>query len=750
MSGISKVAWIATCLTLAPGAAAQQMALEEVVVAARRIAENSQTVPISMSVLSSEELDSANIFDFSEIDRIVPSLQLGSNSPASATLKIRNVGPDFFALAFPAAVAVYVDGVPQAQPGSVFSTMLDIERIEVLNGPQGTLYGKNAPAGLISLYTVNPSMNDFGGYINSNLSSWDTWNNTAAINIPLIDDKLAMRVAGMYARSDGYMDNAIAGVKEANGKDHTGYRVKLLWQPSDELELLLSYYNADLTTDDNGQGYEGRVPDDSGLTAFSSSYEDYDVFKAVPSYSETNVDEFNLSLVWALDTVNFSLLGQYQDLDIFQQQDNTNQRVVPPPDVPQDFLEFDPVAYSVEIRADGEWGDNLSYLFGAIYSDDQTSTINSINQINIVGASQTQSAGIFTNWTYRINDAWDTSLGVRYTNVEYDSLVFGVIPGLGELNTEGTQNFSDPSYSFKLRYYPLPDVLAYFGIDTAFRSGGVNVLAPLAGQLSTIFTQPPVSDNLRTISENYAVFTQEDSIAYEIGMKGTFLEQRLRWNVSAFIQAYDDHQYRTSPSEAAVTPVLSSALSNLAVNVEELEVYGFETEFDYLFNEHWSISTTAAYAKPEIQEYTKRMCEEGEADGGQLICAGEAGEQLNDEPLLHVFSQLRFTHPLAETGWEFFGILAAEYYDKPYQVVKTPNIKEIMIYDLTLGIADLDGQWTVKFWSRNITDETVLLSESVEEQEIIDPVLGPVTEFLGYSASPRAPRSFGVTAEYRF
>lgn len=750
MSGVSRVAWAATCLMLAPGAAAQQMALEEIVVAARRIAENSQTVPISMSVLSAEKLDSINIFDFSEIDRVVPSLQLGSNSPASATLKIRNVGPDFFALAFPAAVAVYVDGVPQAQPGSVFSTLLDIERIEVLNGPQGTLYGKNAPAGLISIYTVNPSMNSFGGYINSSYSSWDTWNNTAAVDIPLIDDKLAMRIAGMYARSDGYMDNAIPGVSEANGKDHTGYRVKLLWQPTDELEVLLSYYNADLTTDDNGQGYEGRVIDTSGRTSFTSSYDEYEVFKAVPSYSETNVDELNISLVWALDKVNISLLGQYQDLDIFQQQDNTNQRVVPPPDVPQDFLEFDPVAYSVEIRADGDLGDNLNYLFGAIYSDDQTDTINSINQINILGSAHTRSAGIFTNWTYRINDKWDTSLGVRYTSVDYESSVFGTIPGLGELNTDGSQNFSDPSYSFKLRYYPLPDVLAYFGIDTAFRSGGVNVLAPLAGQLSEIFTQPPVSENLRTISEDYAEFTQEDSIAYEIGMKGAFLEQRLRWNVSAFIQTYDDHQYRTSPSDAAVTPVLSSALSNLAVNVEELEVYGFETELDYLLNEHWSISATAAYSKPEIQEYAKRMCENGEADGGQLICAGDKGEQLNDEPLLHIFSQLRYTQPIAETGWEFFGIFAAEYYDEPYQAVTTPNIKDITIYDLTLGIQDMERQWSLKVWSRNITDETVILSESVEELEIVDPVQGAVTEFLGYSASPRAPRSFGVTAEYRF
>jgi len=183
-------------LVIARGAAAQQALLEEVVVSARKIAETSQTVPISMSVLTEEKIQSINAFDFTEIDRIVPSLQLGANSPASATLKIRNVGPDFFALAFPAAVAVYVDGVPQAQPGTVFSTMLDVQRIEVLNGPQGTLYGKNAPAGLISIYTVNPAMNTFGGYLNSSYSSWDTSNNMAAVDIPLRPTARTTRVPG--------------------------------------------------------------------------------------------------------------------------------------------------------------------------------------------------------------------------------------------------------------------------------------------------------------------------------------------------------------------------------------------------------------------------------------------------------------------------------------------------------------------------------------------------------------------------
>ena len=395
---------------------------------------------------------------------------------------------------------------------------------------------------------------------------------------------------------------------------------------------------------------------------------------------------------------------------------------------------------------DGAVNDDISYVSGLIYSDDDTSTVNFIQNINVDGGAKTESWGIYTNWTYRFNEQWDTSLGMRYSDVDYNATVFGFLPDpLGGLDTNYDENYSDPSYSFKLRYYPMEDVLAYLAVDTAFRSGGINVLAPLAGKLAAeVFTNEPASGNLTTISEDYFEFGQEDSIAYELGMKGTFFEQRFRWNISAFFQTYDDHQYRTSPPDSAVgLPLIAGALSNLAVNVEDLEVYGFETELDYLINDNWSIFTTAAYAKPEIQEFSKRMCVEGEAKPGVMICPGEKGEQLNDEPLFHMLSQLRFTRPITNMDWEFFGQLTGEYYNEPDQVVNTPNIEDILTFDLTLGIQDTGGVWSVKAWSKNITDKTVILAESVQEEAGTDIL-------LGYSASPRAPRSFGVTVDYRF
>ncbi len=737
---------VSTGALISIAAGAQQLALEEVVVSARKISENSQIVPISMSVLTQKKIDDINAFDFTEMDRIAPSLQLGQNSPASATLKIRNVGPDFFALAFPPAVAVYVDGVPQTQPGSVFSTMMDIQRIEVLSGPQGTLYGKNAPAGLISIYTNNPTMDEFGGYVVSSLSSWNTWNNNVALNIPLVEGKLALRIAGMYAESDGYMDNAITGVNESNGKEHKGTRIKLLWNATDNMEFLLSYYYADLYSEDNGGGYEGRVPDSTGETAFESRYDDYEVYKAVPSYADTEVEDITLRWTWDLEPVTLSIFAQHQDLNIFQQQDNNNQRVVPPPGTVHDSLVFDPQIDSIEFRADGELGDKVSYVGGLFYSEETPDTVNSIGGVNVIGEAITESLGIFTNWTFELGDQWDTSIGARYSEVTYDASITGFIPGLGDLDTIFKETWDDPSYSFKLRYYPMEHTMLYFAADSAFRAGGINVLAPLAGTLADIFRFPPVQENLLTINQEYYVFDPENSESIELGIKASFLEQTLRVNLSLFRQIYDDHQVRTSPSDDSVTEVLSGALSNLAVNAEEVEVTGFETEVEYLFNENWSIFATAAYAKAEIQEYSKRMCSEGEAEGGQLVCPGEKGENLNDEPTFHAFSQLRYERPVGETSLDFFSLLTADYYNEPYQAVSTPNLEDILTFDITLGLADRDGKWSVRVWSKNITDEMVIFAEGVEEQDIS----GNGDEIIGYSASPRAPRSFGITGEYRF
>lgn len=733
---------------IAPLAQASKLVLEEVLVEARKVAEDSQTVPISMSVVTPQKVESLNAFDFTELDRIVPSLQLGQNSPASATLKIRNVGPDFFALAFPAAVAVYVDGVPQAQAGSVFSTMLDIERVEVLSGPQGTLYGKNAPAGLISIYTAKPDTGERSGYLTTSYSSWETWNNQLAVNVPLVQDTLALRVAGMYAESEGYLNNAIPTVDEGNGKEHRAVRAKLLWQPDTDVDVLLSYYAADIFTEDNGEGFEGQVPDDRGETLFSSGYDEYEVFKGIPSFSDTKVQEINLNIAWALEGVNLSLLAQYQDLDIFQQQDNSNFRTVPPPTVLRDYLEFNPVAWSTEIRADGVLGERLEYVSGVIYSEDDTDTVNFINNINIVGGATTEAFGVYTNWTYRIADRWETSLGARWSRVSYNATVFGFIPSIGELNSPYKEVYRDPSYSFKLNFYPAEDVLAYFAYDTAFRSGGLNVLAPLAATLAEQPFFASVADNLLTINRNYLEFTQEDSESFEIGLKGTFLDQRLRWNTAFFLQLYDDHQYRTSPSDGAVTPILSGALSNLAVNVEELEVYGVETEFNYLISEQWSAFFTAAYAKPEIQLYSKRMCEEGEADDpGTLVCPGRKGEPLNDEPELHLLAQLFYERPLGAGDLAVFGNLTAEYLDKPFQRVRTPNLRSVTTFDVTLGLRASDASWDLRLWCKNITDELVLPSEAVQLQA---PAGGGEEALIGYSASPRAPRSVGVTGSYRF
>ena len=183
-------------------------ALEEVVVYARKINENKQTVRISMVVNSGEQLEAAQIVDFQDLTKITPGLTITSEDPTSTSMKIRGVGLSFFGLAADPGVVITVDEFPQSRIGSVFGAFLDVRQVEVLKGPQGTLYGRNAPSGVISIWSNRPDYEGIHGRMELSSSSYDTYLGEGALNVPLIDDKLAVRFAYIHRESDGYTDLA--------------------------------------------------------------------------------------------------------------------------------------------------------------------------------------------------------------------------------------------------------------------------------------------------------------------------------------------------------------------------------------------------------------------------------------------------------------------------------------------------------------------------------------------------------------
>ena len=179
-----------------------------IIVTATRRAEDVQDIPIAVTAVTPEALEKQGVVNVQNITQVSPSFSTSNAQIASGTvvLRIRGVGTTSNNIGFESAVGIFVDGAYQSRPGIALSEFVDIERVEVLRGPQGTLFGRNTSAGALNITTKRPDLNEFGGFANATYGNFDLINVQGAINAPLVEDTLALRVTGAYRERDGYVD----------------------------------------------------------------------------------------------------------------------------------------------------------------------------------------------------------------------------------------------------------------------------------------------------------------------------------------------------------------------------------------------------------------------------------------------------------------------------------------------------------------------------------------------------------------
>ncbi|MEM8661989.1 MAG: TonB-dependent receptor plug domain-containing protein, partial [Pseudomonadota bacterium] len=224
-------------------AVAQTGALEEVIVTAQKRAQSLQDVPVAVTAFNSETIQEAGINNASDLAIMTPSLNANANtSPFTTRLQIRGIGTSQTDPALEPSVGFFVDGVFMGRSGLGTSDLTDIERIEVLQGPQGTLYGKNTNAGAISVITKRPNLEEFEGYGEATVGDYDMRKLTLTASGPL-SDTVAFRLSGNIHERDGYYDNI--GVNDLNDADDWNVQAKLLWEPTDRLSILLTGAHVD-------------------------------------------------------------------------------------------------------------------------------------------------------------------------------------------------------------------------------------------------------------------------------------------------------------------------------------------------------------------------------------------------------------------------------------------------------------------------------------------------------------------------
>jgi iron complex outermembrane recepter protein len=732
--------------------------LEEILVTSQKISESLQNVPISVSLATAKDIKDINAFDFKDIQEITPGIRFGGGAGLqSAAIRIRGVGPDFFALGTPQSVAVFVDEVAQSQIGAVFSTMVDIKQIELLRGPQGTLYGQNAPGGVFNITTQDPNFDGFNGYVEGSYSSFGSSDLTtkdvrAALNIPLIDDKLAWRLAGVYSDSDGYVKlvSPTAEDDSTGGKDNKAVRSKMLWNASDRVQVKWTVNYQDLEQNPSGPNIDGLVPGTGG-TAISPIPATYNKFEDRRNYGESasvvtgDVKDTSLHLTWDTDMFQVDMIGFYQQFDT-----ESNEIREPYPNSPPENvfnIAIDSELTTLELRLSNS-GDRLDYVAGLYYFNNTAEGTTFVVEqgVDVNGANESENEGYaaFANVNFHLADKWDLALGMRYDDSEQTLNSSTTFAGIDAKLDDGKLEFDHVSWSVKLRNYINDDMTAYLAIDHAYKQGGFNPLVVGVQALSDGFGFP-IPPLVAEAADSSATYDKETSDAIELGLKGTFLEGKLRLGGNIFYQRFEDHQVQqTNQTPAALAGLFGSFFLAATTNAEKVETYGIEADATYLLGDHWDISLRAAYADPTVDEWTSRFCPNGEEESpDQLYCPKGDGDDLNNLPKFNTNFQVGYSRSL-DSGWDFYSRGTWTWQSEPDETRLTNDFSEPKnLLGFSMGAGHSGMGIDIRVWGKNLTDEDLNIDPGTKSNG--DPSLP-----AAWRGGQTPGREFGVTMRYQF
>jgi len=698
--------------------------LEEVIVTAQKREQSLQDVSGTVNVYSGDELDSLAAFQLSDLSKISAGLVVPNPSFANvAQIVIRGFG-SISVSGQQQATAVFINGGVQSDASSALSGLLDIERIEVLRGPQGTLYGKNAPTGAINIWTRRPDLEAFGGEIGFTLAEHSEYRGEGILNIP-VSDTFGMRLAGLKHESDGYIDNVFLD-DNAIDYDRKIAQATFLWLPTDTVEVnlyartlhtgsaniltsLFDYpepgediYDFDVSQNDRG---DGRQDDDSYVLNVSWEFADD----------------------WSLDSVT-----AWEDYDNRYIQDRDARSDIP------DVADFSQQSetFSEEIRVVYA-GERWDLMFGAFYSDfDQWSDVVAILAGGIArtdipdGYTSFENKSVFTNNTYRFNDEWSITLGARFSEDPRKSNGLQTIRVAGVpqfdrdvgLKLKGTSDKT--SYSVKLTYQPQVNITTYLAYDTAYRLGATNAL------VSPVFKDA-----------GFGSYPDEESHAWEIGLKSLLFDNRLSLTAAVYLQTYDDFQIGTfSPGyQLGENGPIVPDTSRVNAPADDARSWGYELETAWVPDEHWRFSGNLAWNSIEINGYLGP----GVVDSGPIIDGIVQrtldGEQLGDAPQTTANATVAYSDNFSN-GMQWTLRTLATYSGSINDDVLSEQPNKVNgDYFVMDGFFDLQGAdrgWQASLWVKNLLDR--------------DYIVGGWSTLDEGGGIPGQPRTFGVTGRYRF
>jgi len=716
--------------------------VEEIVVTAQKREQSMREVPISMVALKGEELQEKQIAGIEDLAKSLPNVFVAKDT-VSSNIYIRGVGSGANA-GFEQAVATFVDGVYHGRSRYSQSTIVDVERIEVLRGPQTIYFGNNAIGGAFSVTAAKPDLNTLRGYA---LASYEFVGNEpvleAAVSAPLVPGTLAIRLAGRYSDLGGYIKNEGSGQRNPKVEDKF-FRASALWQMAPDWSATLKgeYGKQDSTAPFATQltNCPPSAPFDPATT-FSCAYAlatnqeaDLDFHRSSMPGERGNVEASEYVLKIERDNsdgIGIVALGSFSKHDFMLTADTDG--------VPADFFSFNTMEElkqtTAELRFTSPAGSKLQYIFGGYFLHSKSSVGTTLNfpfanvllagplaalqpyapLSGVLQLDQKETAlSAFGAVTYPFTDQLSLTVGLRYTDSKKDGTQSGanatandpfgvsttplpaalqplaqILTGFADHSTRASVDNDDFLPSATVQYKFNRDLSVYGKFSEGFKAGGFDAVE-LTG----------IADRL--------TYAPETVNAFEIGLKSLLFDRTVSFNLAMFLSNYKDLQQ-------SVTEITPTSAFISVTNVGGLRTQGVETELNWQPNGRFNAGINLAYLDSYYKDYANAGCTAAQAiealANGIPVCVQDlSGESPPFAPRWAGNVHASYNHPIGET-LEFKGDVSLAFsgsYNVNADKDPLTRQKGWQLLDLRMGIGHIDGKWELAFVGKNLTNEKIV------------------------------------------
>jgi len=693
--------------------------LDSVVVTARKREETLQDVPIAVTAFTADAMEKLNVEDIGDLDAQVPNLTIyaARGSSSTVTAYIRGIGQSDPLWGVDPGVGIYLDDVYIARPQGALLDVFDVDRVEVLRGPQGTLYGKNTIGGAIK-YISKSLPKEAEGYAQLTVGNYGQLDAKGAIGGPLggSDSPIRARLAVASLNRDGFGENLTNGAPVSD-KEINAFRASVGADLSERFDINLAY---DWMDDQSGvRGAKMLAPNRFAPT-FQPLDDRYDIRSGMPNVNDTSMKGVSATANWrATDSWAFKYIFARRDSDT-----ETNIDFDTLPNKIADVKAFyrdNQTTNELQVNYDG--GGMARGVMG-IYSFDGEAGGQVLNNFfnasfgDTQGTVYTESLAVYGDWTFDFTDRLSLDVGARWTDEDKHAVVLNrgytdatfTVPTATVANFNRTVNFKNTSPKVALDY-KLSDAVMLYGVASrGFKSGGFNIRA-----------------NSVAVPRSAEPFKDEQVDSYEVGTKMVLADQSLFLNFAYFYNKYKDIQLSVFTAFDSNGDGVDDAFFGDFTNAGKGHVKGLEMEYQWLPSEHWAINGNLAWLNAKYDEFITQ---------GVNVASSQ---KFTNAPHFSGAVNLEYRTGLANGG----NLSARVGYSYQSEVWPTtdlsPDIRQDGYGLVNAGVIwKVNPDWTLSLQGTNLTDK------AYRTTGYNIPVLGVLTGFYG------PPRQYTLSARYDF